>query len=193
ATVPFAFVGFQRGGLGAGLLLAVVALGEAIVLVSLSAIIADRVPQRQRGSASAAMGVPQVIALAGGMVLVTEVITDVGHGWLVIAVLAVLFPLPFLLRYREADPPPVPARPEAAGFRGAGPRAAGLRAAGLRVRVDLARYHDYTWALVSRVLINGGNLVGTTYLLYFLADVLGLPDPDGALLVLVLVYLFACG
>jgi len=193
ATVPFAFVGFQRGGLGAGLLLAVVALGEAIVLVSLSAIIADRVPQRQRGSASAAMGVPQVIALAGGMVLVTEVITDVGHSWLVIAVLAVLFPLPFLLRYREADPPPVPARPEAAGFRAAGPRAAGLRGIRLRVRVDLARYHDYTWALVSRVLINGGNLVGTTYLLYFLADVLGLPDPDGALLVLVLVYLFACG
>ncbi|HLS64445.1 MAG TPA: MFS transporter [Ruania sp.] len=178
ATVPFAFVGFQRGGVGAGLLLAVVALGEAIVLVALSAIIADRVPQRQRGSASAAMGVPQVIALAVGMVLVTEVITDVGHSWLVIAVLAALFPLPFLLRYREPDPPRTPAR---------------TRLTGPRTRLDLAGYHDYTWALVSRVLINGGNLVGTTYLLYFLADVLGLPDPDGALLILVLVYLLACG
>ncbi|WP_022916211.1 MFS transporter [Ruania albidiflava] len=178
-TVPFAFVGFQQGGLGAGVLLALVALGEAIMLVSLSAIIADRVPHGQRGSASAAMGVPQVIALAGGMVLVTEVITDVGHSWLVIAVLALLCPLPFLLRYREVEAPPTPSRRWAAG--------------GPRRRVDLARYHDYTWALVSRVLINGGNLVGTTYLLYFLADVLGLPDPDGALLVLVLVYLLACG
>src|SRR5699024_12362153 len=55
ATVPFAFVGFQRGGVGAGLLLAGVALGEAIVLVALSAIIAGRVPQRRRGQAGAAM------------------------------------------------------------------------------------------------------------------------------------------
>lgn len=184
ATVPFAFVGFQDGGLAAGVLLALVALGEATMLVALSAIIADRVPHRQRGSASAAMGVPQVIALAGGMVLVTELITDVGPSWLAIAALALVCPLPFLLRYREVDPPPAQRSP--AGHPPAGqPR--------LPRRPDLSRYRDYTWALLSRVLINGGNLVGTTYLLYFLADVLGVPDPDGALLVLVLVYLVACG
>lgn len=177
ATVPFALVGFQQSALGAGALLALVALGEATMLVSLSAIIADRVPQSQRGSASAAMGVPQVIALAGGMVLVTEVVTEVGLSWLVIAAAALLTPLPFLLGYTEPAPEPLPVP-------GRRRRSA--------PHVELSRYRDYSWALLSRVLINGGNLVGTTYLLYFLADVLGVPDPDSALLVLVLVYLVTC-
>src|SRR5699024_11335195 len=75
--------------------------------VSLSAVIADQVPQPQRGRASAAMGVSQVIALAGGMVLVTELITDVSHSWLAVAVLALLTPLPFLFGFAE---PPAPAR-----------------------------------------------------------------------------------
>jgi len=179
ATVPFAFVGVQTSPWIAGLLLAVVALGEATVLVSLSAVIADQVPQPQRGRASAAMGVPQVIALAGGMVLVTELITDVSHSWLAVAVLALLTPLPFLLGFAE---PPAPARRPRQHH---GPQL-------LRIP-DLTGYHDYFWALISRVLINAGNLVGTTYLLYFLADVLGVPDPDGALLILVLLYLAASG
>src|SRR5699024_5473579 len=107
ATVPFAFVGVQSHPWTAGILLAVVALGEATVLVSLSAVIADQVPQPQRGRASAAMGVPQVIALAGGMVLVTELITAVSHSWLAVAVLALLTPPPFLFGFAE---PPAPAR-----------------------------------------------------------------------------------
>src|SRR5699024_11802922 len=49
----------------------------------------------------------QVIALAGGMVLVTELITDVSHSWLAVAVLALLTPLPFLFGFAE---PPAPAR-----------------------------------------------------------------------------------
>ncbi|WP_158079267.1 MFS transporter [Actinomadura sp. CNU-125] len=51
---------------------------------------------------------------------------------------------------------------------------------------------DYFWALLSRVLINAGNLAGTTYLLYFLTDVLHRGDPDGSLLILTLVYLVCC-
>ena len=55
------------------------------------------------------------------------------------------------------------------------------------------KYRDFNWAVVSRVLINAGNLVGTTYLLYFLADELHMPDPDGALMILVLIYLATSG
>lgn len=177
ATVPFSWVGHQESWVGAAGLLGVVALGQSAVLVSLSAVIADRVPVSQRGRASAAMGVPQVIALALGMVVVTELVPDVAWSWTVIAAIALLSPLPFIVIFSE--PPPA--------------EAARTRSLGLRVGLRRLRgYRDFGWATLSRVLINGGNLVGTTYLLYFLADVLGMPDPDGALMVLILVYLAAC-
>lgn len=175
ATLPFAWVGHQTSWVGAAVLLGVVALGEAAILVSLSAIIADRVPRDQRGRASAAMGLPQVIALATGMIIVTEVVTDVAWSWIVIAALAVLTPLPFLLSYREPTPAPIP------------------RGARRRWSLSLfAGYGDLGWAMLSRVLINAGNLVGTTYLLFFLADVLHQPNPDSSLMVLTLVYLLGC-
>lgn len=177
ATIPFAWVGHQASWISAAVLLGIVAIGQSAVLVSLSAIIADRVPIAQRGRASAAMGVPQVIALALGMVIVTELVRDVGWSWTVIAVLALLAPLPFIFSF-----------PEPRASQAVRPLTLGLRRALQRLR----GYRDFGWATLSRVLINAGNLVGTTYLLYFLADVLGVPDPDGALMVLILVYLAAC-
>ncbi|MBV0895145.1 MFS transporter [Microbacterium sp. NC79] len=176
ATAPFAFVGQQTSWAGAAVLLGLVALGEAAVLVALSAIIADQVPEAQRGRASAAMGVPQVFALALGMIIVTELVTDVGTSWLVIAVLALLTPLPFLLAFPEPAPQDKPARARRSLWR----------------RASWAGYGDLGWAGLSRVLINAGNLVGTTYLLFFLADVLLLPDPDGSLMILILFYLGGC-
>ncbi|MFD4422039.1 MFS transporter [Agromyces sp. NPDC058484] len=175
ATVPFAFVGVQTSWQLAALLLAVVAIGQSAVLVSLSAMIADQVPIGQRGRASAAMGVPQVIALAVGMIVVTELVRDVGWSWAVIAAIALVSPLPFLLAYPE---PAIAqrARPER------------RRSSGW-----LHGYRDFGWATLSRVLVNAGNLVGTTYLLYFLSDVLELENPESALTVLILVYLVASG
>lgn len=176
ATLPFAFVGNQSSWAGAAVLLGIVALGEAAVLVSLSAIIADQIPPDQRGRASAAMGFPQVIALAVGMVIVTELVTDVASSWMVVAGLALLAPLPFLLTFRETNAAPTMARP-------------------VRRRWKLpvfSGYGDLGWATLSRVLINAGNLVGTTYLLFFLADVLRLPNPESALMALILVYLLGC-
>lgn len=157
------------------ILLALVSFGEACVLVALSAMIADQVPVPQRGRASAAFGVPQVVALAGGMVLVTEVITDVPTAWIVIGLLGLLVPLPFLLGVRE--PAPLPGTGVLGTLRSnlALPRLSGSR--------------DYYWAMSTRVLINAGNLVGTTYLLYYVDDVLHRPSPESAVLTLTLVYL----
>src|SRR5690606_38415361 len=103
ATIPFAWVGHQSTWQGAALLLVLVALGQATVLVSLSAIIADCVPEDQRGRASTAMGLPQVIALAAGMIIVTELVTDVGWSWIVIAAIALHAPVPFIIAYDEAE------------------------------------------------------------------------------------------
>ena len=176
ATAAFAGVGFQTSLRGAAVLLGVVALGQASVLVSLSAIIADRVPPAQRGRASAAMGLPQVIALAAGMIIVTELVTGLRASWMVIAVLALLAPLPFLATFEEPAPPEGVRRPRMWRWR---PEA-------------LRGYRDLGWAGLSRVLVNAGNLVGTTYLLFFLADVLHLARPESGLLVLTLTYLGAC-
>lgn len=176
ASVPFSLIGMQTSLLPVALLLFVVAVGEAAVLVSLSAMIADQVPVRQRGRASAAMGVPQVIALAAGMVLVTMLVTGLAASWLLIAALALIGPLPFLLLVNE---------PQAEKLVAGAPRPP-------RVPLTSPKYRDYYWAMISRVLINVGNLVGTTYLLFFIADVLGIEDADGALTVLILIYLGAC-
>ncbi|MGV8846214.1 MFS transporter [Tessaracoccus sp.] len=176
ASVPFSVVGLQTSLPVVAVLLLVVAVGEASVLVSLSAMIADQVPVRQRGRASAAMGVPQVISLAAGMVLVTMLVTDLAASWLLIAVLALLSPLPFLLLVKE---------PQAERALAGAPKPP-------RIPLTSPLYRDYYWAMVSRVLINGGNLVGTTYLLFFIADVLLIEDADGALTVLILIYLGAC-
>ncbi|GAA1807711.1 MFS transporter [Agromyces neolithicus] len=172
ATSAFALVGIQESWQAAAVLLGVVAIGQSSVLVSLAAMIADQVPIEQRGRASAAMGIPQVIALALGMVIVTELVPQVGPSWFVIAALAMLAPLPFLLGFSEPriDISPRPVR--------------------RRLQWSSAN-RDFAWAGVSRVLVNAGNLVGTTYLLYFLVDVLRLDDADSALMVLILVYLVA--
>ncbi|MGX1793051.1 MFS transporter [Microbacterium sp. NPDC055312] len=182
ATVPFALVGFQPSWQLAAVLLAIVAVGQSAVLVSLSAMIADQVPPAQRGRASAAAGVPQVIALAGGMIIVTELVKDVGWSWAVIAVLALVVPLPFLLGHPE---PALPAPARAGDARSTQPPRS--------IRQIARVYHDLGWAGVSRVLVNAGNLVGTTYLLYFLSDSLQLANPESALTVLILVYLVASG
>ncbi len=156
-------------------LLVLISIGEACVLVALSAMIADQVPVAQRGRASAAFGVPQVVALAGGMIVVTEIVTDVPTAWLVIGVAALVVCLPFLLSQREP-----PQRP--------GTGVVGSLLQNLTPPHGVG-VHDYYWAMSTRVLINSGNLVGTTYLLYYVSDVLNRPDADAAVLTLTLVYL----
>jgi len=178
AAVAFAMVGQVDSVPRICLLLGLVAIGESCVLVGLSAMIADQVPVPQRGRASAAFGVPQVIALAGGMVLVTEVIKDVPTAWWVIAGLALLCCLPFLVLLREpvASAKAIPEGPILPELTPPSPTKA----------------PDYYWAMATRVLINAGNLIGTTYLLFYVADVLHRPNPDGAVLTLTLVYLVFC-
>lgn len=178
AALAFALVGQSDSVPVVCGLLVLVAFGQAGVLVALSAMIADQVPVNQRGRASAAFGAPQVVALAGGMALVTEVIHDVSTAWWVIAVLALACCLPFLLGVGEPAPP---ARTRPVG--------------GLLHNLTPPRPRrapDYYWAMSTRVLINAGNLVGTAYLLYYVGDALHRPDPEGAALTLTLVYLVFC-
>lgn len=146
------------------------------MLASLTAAVPDRVPVGQRGAVSGWVGIPQALGLVVGAVLVTAVVTGNAAGYLTVAVAVVVLALPFALLTPD-DPLPAGHRPA------------------LRVRTLLAsmwvsprRHPDFAWAWATRFLVQIGNALGTLYLLYFLTDEVRHADPEGGLLVLILVY-----
>jgi MFS family permease len=153
-------------------------LGMYAAMSGLTATIADEVPPYQRGAISAAVYGPQAIGIVVGLGLVTAAGGGGGTGYLLLAVLLVLAALPWVLRSGERPPAP-----------GGTPRS--LWDAVRATWRAPARHPDYAWAFAGRLLVNLGNALGTTYLLYFLTDGLRVADPEGSLLVLTLVYLVA--
>jgi MFS family permease len=146
--------------------------GFNTMLATLTAAVPDRVPVAQRGAVSGWVGIPQVLGLVLGVVLVTAVVTGTASGYVAVAVLALLLALPFVLTTPD-DPLPREHRP-------------GRILAG--VWVSPRRYPDFAWAWITRFLVQLGNAMGTLFLLYFLTDRVHHPDPEGGLLILILVY-----
>ena len=146
------------------------------MLASLTAAIPDRVPVAQRGGVSGWVGIPQALGLVVGAVLVTAVVTGNAAGYAAIALAVLLLSLPFAL-LTEDDPLPREHRPA-------------LRLRGLLASMWISprRHPDFAWAWFTRFLVQTGNALGTLYLLYFLTDGVRHPDPEGALLVLILLY-----
>ncbi|MFJ6168709.1 MFS transporter [Micromonospora orduensis] len=146
------------------------------MLASLTAAIPDRVPVTQRGGVSGWVGIPQALGLVLGAVLVTAVVTGNAGGYLAIAVAILLLSLPFAL-FTPDEPLPRTHRPA-------------LRARALLTSMWISprRHPDFAWAWITRFLVQLGNALGTLYLLYFLTDGVRHPDPEGGLLVLILLY-----
>ena len=146
------------------------------MLASLTAAIPDRVPVAQRGGVSGWVGIPQALGLVVGAVLVTAVVTGNAAGYAAIALAVLLLSLPFAL-LTEDDPLPRDHRPA-------------LRLRGLLASMWISprRHPDFAWAWFTRFLVQTGNALGTLYLLYFLTDGVRHRDPEGALLVLILLY-----
>jgi MFS family permease len=153
-------------------------LGMYAAMAGLTATVADDVPPDQRGTVSAAIYGPQALGIVLGLGVVTAVGGSAGTGYALLAVLLVVTALPWVLRTREGSPRAA-VRPRSLG--------AALRS----TWVAPGRHPDYAWAFAGRLLVNLGNALGTTYLLYFLTDGLRVVDPEGSLLVLTLVYLVA--
>jgi len=153
-------------------------LGMYAAMAGLTATVADQVPVEHRGAVSAAIYGPQALGIVVGLGLVAASGGDAGAGYPLLAALLVVAALPWLLRARDAQP-----------TEGERPRSLGVA---LRSTWRApSRHPDYGWALAGRLLVNLGNALGTTYLLYFLTDGLRVADPEGSLLVLTLVYLVA--
>ncbi|MEU1587570.1 MFS transporter [Micromonospora sp. NPDC005710] len=146
------------------------------MLASLTAAIPDRVPVRQRGAVSGWVGIPQALGLVLGAVLVTAVVSGNAAGYLAIAVAIVLLSLPFAL-FTPDEPLPRSFRP-----------AIRTRELLASIWISPRQHPDFAWAWITRFLVQLGNALGTLYLLYFLSDAVHHPDPEGSLLVLILLY-----
>ncbi len=151
-------------------------IGLNVMLASLIAAVPDRVPVGQRGAVAGWISMPQALGLVLGAVLVTAVATGTARGYLAIAAVLLVLVLPFALLTPD-DPLPRDTR------------------AVLRARTLLAglwvhprRHPDFAWAWTSRFLVQLGNAFGTLYLLYFLTDQVKLADPEGGLLLMILLY-----
>jgi MFS family permease len=161
----------QHTLIGVGVGWAGAQVGLNIMLASLSAAVPDRVPVSQRGAVSGWIGMPQALGLVLGAVLVTAVVTDNSAGYVVMAVGLAVLAVPFALLTPD-DPLPPTYRPVRtpgswAVFRG---------------------QPDFAWAWGTRFLVQLGNALGTLYLLYFLQDKVKLADPQGGLLIMILLY-----
>ncbi|MGK5519381.1 MFS transporter [Micromonospora sp. URMC 107] len=146
------------------------------MLASLTAAVPDRVPVVQRGGVSGWVGIPQALGLVLGVVLVTAVVSGTSAGYLAMAAAVLLLALPFALLTAD-DPLPRTHRP-----------ALRWRALLASMWISPRRHPDFGWAWITRFLVQLGNALGTLYLLYFLTDEVRHVDPEGGLLVLILLY-----
>jgi len=133
----------------------------------------------QRGFVSGWISAPQAVGLILGLLLVTELILSRVLGYLALAVLLLVLAVPFLLVSRDA----VLTRDERPVF--------SARAIVAGMWVSPVKHPDFAWTLLSRILVNLGNALGTTLLLYFLMFHLGMAETEAAdnLVLLTLVYM----
>jgi MFS family permease len=160
-------------GIGAGWLVAT--MGVNVAMTGLTAAIADGVPGHQRGTASAAMYAPQAPASLLGLAVLSTVGGPAIVGYLFLATVVLACSGPFLSAHRDA-PGPVPGPMTVRNVLGA-------------LWIDPRRHRDFAWAFGGRLLVNLGNALATSYLLFFLTDDLRLADPEAGLLQLTAIYL----
>jgi MFS family permease len=178
--VGLALLGIQSETVGTIVMWTVVMLGFCMASAALTAVMADQVPENQRGLVSGWISAPNALGILLGIVLVTAVFTTIPSGYLALAVSVVVLAVPFVLRLRDAPLSPS----DAARL---GPLTA--RSVLASIWVDPRRHPDFAWTVASRVLINLGNAIATTMLLYFFTFALGVPDPTGFLVFTTVIYM----
>lgn len=169
-------LGAQTTMAGIGICWCVAIVGFCVLTAALTATISDQVPVGQRGYVSGWLSAPQAIGIIVGLVLVMFVFVGTFLGYLAMAVLLLLLVTPFLLLPDAVLPPSL--RPPMS------PR--GILES---LWISPREHPDFGWTLLSRVLVNFGNALGTTLLLYFLE--FGLHDKTAGddLIVLTLIYM----
>jgi len=171
-------LGLQTTIVGVGIFWSLSLIGFCMLTSTLTAMISDQVPVNQRGFVSGWVSAPQAAGTILGILLVTELSLAIFVGYAVASVLMLVLVIPFLLVTKDA-PLPVGDRPA-------------LTASALLSGfwVSPRKYPDFGWTLLSRILVNVGNALGTTLLLYFIAFGLGRgATAEDDLLILSVVYM----
>ncbi|WP_440711167.1 MFS transporter [Herbiconiux sp. YIM B11900] len=175
-AVALFLLGLQSTLVGVGLWWTVAIIGFCVLSAALTAAISDQVPVDQRGLVSSFISAPQAVGLILGVLLATTLFTGQFLGYTAMAVLLLVLVAPFCLwmpdaRLARSDRPPLSVRAIVEGM-WVSPRA----------------HPDFGWTLASRILVNIGNALGTTLLLYFLMFGLRDPNAEDDLLLLIVVY-----
>ncbi|TAJ48825.1 MAG: MFS transporter [Herbiconiux sp.] len=175
-AVSLFVLGLQSELLGVGVWWTLAIVGFCVLSAALTAAISDQVPVDQRGFVSSWISAPQAVGLILGVLLVTTLFTGQFFGYTAVALLLIVLVAPFCLwmpdeRLARGDRPPLTARALIEGM-----------------WVSPREHPDFGWTLSSRILVNIGNALGTTLLLYFLMFGLNDQNAEDDLLVLIVIY-----
>ena len=181
-TIVFAVslfvLGLQTTMLGIGISWSAAIIGFCMLTAALTATISDQVPVNQRGFVSGWVSAPQAVGTVLGLLLVILLALSPFLGYALMAVLLVLLVLPFLMVIPDEVLPKLlrPPFTVSALVRG--------------FWINPVKHPDFGWTLLSRILVNIGNALGTTLLLYFIMFGLGREaTAEDDLLTLTFVYL----
>ncbi|MCT1516538.1 MFS transporter [Dietzia cercidiphylli] len=164
----------------------------------LAALMADRVPEEQRGVVGSLFGVGQIVGVISGVV-VAESVGGGATGYLVLAVLTPALLSAIVVAGRA--PVASPAHATAGGDGGAGPGidgriggagpgiGAGVGSLPRVVLADFRPTRQYAWAWLLRFLMNLTNAILLVYLFFFLDSVVGAPDPGNSVLMVTVITL----
>jgi MFS family permease len=148
-------LGVQTTMVGIGVFWSLALIGYCVLTAAITATISDQVPVNQRGYVSGWVSAPQAAGTILGLLLVVLLALGTFAGYTLVAVILVVLVTPFILRTSDAVLP-------------AAAPALSLRDLVGGLWISPRSHPDFGWTLLSRVLVNLGNALGTTLLLYFL-------------------------
>ncbi|WP_251445323.1 MFS transporter [Microbacterium sp. USTB-Y] len=151
-----------------------VSVGISVAATALTAMIADQLPDTQRGAASAAASSAQALGVVVGIGAIVLIGLGIFESYLVLAALILVVGVVTALWL-----PDEPAHRMVAPVRGP---AAGRRSS--------LRDRDFLWLVGSRLVVNIGNAFGTVLLLFFLLYGVKVPaaEAEDDLFLLIIVY-----
>jgi MFS family permease len=157
-------LGIQTTIVGIGVFWSLALIGFCMLSAALTATISDQVPVNQRGFVSGWVSAPQAVGTVLGLALVIGLALNALTGYALMSVLLIVLVLPFLLVVPDEVLPKVLRPPFT------------LSALVKGFWINPITFPDFGWTLLSRILVNIGNALGTTLLLYFIMFGLGRVD-----------------
>lgn len=153
------------------------AAGNA-ALAAIFAVIPDKVPVEQRGLVGGLVALGQTLGSLVGAVIGMVAANDLVFGYAMVAIAVAICAIPFVLLRQDVPLPKNALEPLKTG--------AFIKS----FWINPLKYTDFGWAWLTRFLLYLGSQLCLVYLLFFLQDKIGHPEPATGVLVLTAVYAF---